>query len=225
MKKNVLAAAFQSSLPLMIGYIPVGITYGLICKNTGLGLWECVSASLFIYAGASQFMLLELLQSGVGAFSIALAVILLNARFFILSTSIGIYLKKMRPSMVPIFAVLLTDESFSYFSFQKDRLTTKFAIPFEIFAYLSWFVGSAVGYLVGEVLPDILQQAMSGALLILFITLLVPSIRSDKRKMKVSFLSMAVFIVFSQIKILPTGWDIVFSILVSSAIGVKIIGD
>lgn len=224
MQKTTLTA-IKSAIPIAIGYIPVGITYGLICKSTGWSFLECVAASALIYGGASQFMLLELLQSGVGVLSAVIAVVLLNARLFIMSTSIGIYLEKLDKKLVPVFAALLTDESFSYFSFRKEKLMTEFAIPFEIFAYLTWVLGSALGFLVGEILPGILQQAMSGALLILFISLLVPSIKNDKSKIAVSMLSMVIFVVFSTMKFLPAGWDIILAILVSSAIGVKLVGD
>lgn len=224
MRKTTFVA-IKSAIPLAIGYIPVGITYGLICKNTGWNFLECIAASALIYGGASQFMLLELFQSGVGVLSAVIAVVLLNARFFIMSTSIGIYLEKLDKKLVPVFATLLTDESFSYFSFRKEKLTTEFAIPFEIFAYLTWVFGSALGFLVGKILPEILQQAMSGALLILFISLLVPSIQKDKSKIAVSMLSMVIFVVFSAMKFLPVGWDIILAILVSSAIGVKLVGD
>ncbi len=51
-----------ASLPIFIGYIPVAVTFGLLAKSTGLTLLETFSFSALVFAGASQFMALQLIQ-------------------------------------------------------------------------------------------------------------------------------------------------------------------
>lgn len=63
-KRNI-GSGILAALPLMLGYIPVAIAYGLLAKNTGLSLIDMVLFSLIVYAGASQFMALDLIIAGV----------------------------------------------------------------------------------------------------------------------------------------------------------------
>ena len=62
---NELHQGILASLPIFIGYIPVAITFGLLAKTTGLTLLESFLFSALVFAGASQFMALQLMSLGV----------------------------------------------------------------------------------------------------------------------------------------------------------------
>ena len=58
LKKNIKEGMISSS-PVIIGYLPVAIAFGLLSKNTGVSLGDTGLFSIIVYAGASQFMALD----------------------------------------------------------------------------------------------------------------------------------------------------------------------
>jgi predicted branched-subunit amino acid permease len=55
------------ALPVMLGYVSIGSAYGLLALRTGLSVWETVGLSVFVFAGAAQFMAVSMFSSGASA--------------------------------------------------------------------------------------------------------------------------------------------------------------
>lgn len=64
MKRKLLKAVLLTTLPVMAGYIAIGIGFGILLKVNGYGLWWAVGMSVFIYAGAMQYVGVSLLSGG-----------------------------------------------------------------------------------------------------------------------------------------------------------------
>ena len=95
----------------MLGYIPIAMAFGLLCKGQNISMLDSTLFSFVFYSGAAQFMAVELLGAGVGMFSIVLSVFLLNLRLFIMSTSLGIHTENVNPKALPAVGFMLTDEA------------------------------------------------------------------------------------------------------------------
>ena len=55
--KNVhFFSGVKAGMPIAIGYFPVALTFGLLAKTTGLSILEATAMSIFVYAGASQYI-------------------------------------------------------------------------------------------------------------------------------------------------------------------------
>lgn len=84
-------------LPVLIGYFSASIPFGLLAKAGGIPLHEAFLFSAIVFAGASQFMALNLLQAGVAAGEIILATFLVNCRHLVMSTVLAARLRENSP--------------------------------------------------------------------------------------------------------------------------------
>ena len=223
MDSNRIKEAIKFSSPIMLGYIPIAMAFGLLCKGQNISMLDSTLFSFVFYSGAAQFMAVELLGAGVGMFSIVLSVFLLNLRLFIMSTSLGIHTQKINPKALPVIGFMLTDEAFSVMSFNKEKLNTEFALAAELGPYLAWGIFTPVGYLIGQLMPKSVQTSLEVGLTAMFIALVVPSIKKSSNGLVVSLIGVVTYAIIFYLKFIPSGWDIILAILLSSFIGLKVI--
>lgn len=104
--------AFLASIPVMAGYIVLGIGFGIILKTKGYGVIWAVLMSLFVYAGSMQYVLVNLLTSGASLITTTLTTLMVNARHLFYGISmIDRYKGAGRKKPYLMFA--LTDETYS----------------------------------------------------------------------------------------------------------------
>lgn len=209
---------FLYGSPLVLGYLPIAMAFGLLAKNTGLSFFGASANSIFVFAGASQFMFLDLVRIGVSPGSIILATFLLNLRHLIMSASLSTKLDNKMKAFVPIIGFGITDETFSVLSFYKEELNLAFVLTVNTMAYFAWVGGTMLGYLVGEIIPQALQTSLGLGLYALFAALLFPSFKTNKSSIFVSFMGVLVYTGIFFSKLLSSGWDIVAGIIISTAI-------
>lgn len=231
--KNQFSAGLQSGLSIAIGYFPVALTFGLLAKTNGLSLIEALAMSMFVYAGASQYIALSLLTAGVAPLLIVTNTFIVNIRHFLMTASLS---EKMHPApkwVKAIYAFGITDETFSMLATsKKGKISTSFAFGVTIIAYGSWVVFTGVGHIIGANLPLFLQHAMSIALYAMFIGLLVPSMKGNRKVVMLASIAAAIhtciYIInyFYEVRtgdvLLSTGWAILIATL-TSAIFVEVI--
>ena len=154
-KSNTAKQAFFTSLPVMAGYLVLGIGFGILLRSAGYGVFWALAMSLFIYAGSMQYVGIGLITGGASILATALTTLMVNARHLFYSISmIGRYQDagKYKPYM--IFA--LTDETYSLLCDGKvpdgaDAGLYRFLV--SLFDHCYWVAGCVAGSLLGTVLP------------------------------------------------------------------------
>jgi 4-azaleucine resistance transporter AzlC len=210
----------KAGFPIVIGYFPIGLAFGILSKTTGITLLESIMFSSIVYAGASQFMALTLIAAGTGPLGIILTTFLVNFRHFLMSASLSGKLQDKKTPLIPLIAFGITDETFSVASFSKEKLSPGFMMGLGIAAYSSWNFGTAMGFLIGSTLPESIQASMGIALYAMFIALLTPM---AKKSIKVASLAILSGIVNTLLKFftsLPPGWGIIIAISLVSVFGI-----
>jgi predicted branched-subunit amino acid permease len=154
----------------------VAITFGILGKTGGLALAPVAAMSLFVFAGASQFMALSLIVSGVAAGQIVLAVFLLNLRHLLFTANLSRKLPTLGGKAAGL-AFGVTDEVFSVAS-GEERLRPRYLLGLELGAWSAWSGGTILGYLAGNLLPAELAAAFGTGLFALFASLAVWQVRS-----------------------------------------------
>lgn len=202
---------------IAIGYAPIAITYGLLAKTTGLTMGETLLLSMVVYAGAAQYIALNLLALGTGAIEIILTTFIVNIRHFLLSASLNEKSRK-EDSMFKkmIYAFGITDETFSVAAVKPGELTAGYMFGLNVTAYGSWVLFSGIGHLFGASLPQILQESMSVALYAMFIGLLVPTLKGSWKLVFLAAIAASFNCIFIMGDILSNGWAIVASALLSA---------
>ncbi|MBE1555044.1 AzlC family ABC transporter permease [Sporosarcina limicola] len=216
MKKSQFLAGLRAGSSIAIGYFPVALTFGLLAKTAGLSIIEATAMSIFVYAGASQYMSLSLIALAVDPILIVLNTFIVNIRHFLMTASLS---EKMQPApkwVKAFYSFGITDESFSVLATSKnDKISTPFAFGVTLIAYGSWVIFTAVGHVIGANLPLFLQAAMAIALYAMFIGLLVPSMKGNRKVVMLAGVAAAIHCVlyFSGFS---AGWSILVATLASS---------
>jgi len=213
-----LIRGIRAAVPILIGYFPTAMAFGLIARTMSLRLMDACSMSLIVFAGASQFMALGLWSSGVAVGQIVIATLLMNFRHFLMSASLS---RRIAPGarLLPLIAFGITDETFAIASARRGELRSGYLIGLESVAYLSWASGTAVGYTLGRVLPDVLQRSLGISLYALFIAILVPAVRRSWRAALIAAGAGLCHLALSRTGLLSPGWNIIVAILVGAGAG------
>lgn len=217
MSSKQFSAGLKAGLSIAIGYFPVALTFGLLAKTTGLSIIEATAMSLFVYAGASQYIALELMSLAVNPVAIIINTFVVNIRHFLMTAALNEKMVAEKRSIKAIYAFGITDESFSVLATQKEKkISTAFAFGVTFIAYASWVGFTAIGHVIGANLPLFLQAAMSIALYAMFVGLLVPSIKGNRKVLLLAGTAAAIQSFFYFTGLLSTGWAILVSTLISA---------
>lgn len=175
--------------------------------------------SLFVYAGAAQYISLSMLQVGVDPILIVMNTFIVNIRHFLMTASLNEKMHRAPKWVKAVYSFGITDESFSVIATQKeDKISTAFAFGVSLIAYGSWVIFTAVGHVIGANLPAFIQAAMSIALYAMFVGLLVPSMKGNRKVVMLAGIAAAIHCFFYFTQLLSTGWAILVSTLASAII-------
>ena len=165
---------FKIALPVILGYFPVAITFGLLASGQGISFGATISLSLFLFAGSAQFVALTFVSLAPFALAqIFLTIWLVNLRHFILSLAYLPHTKEWTSFEKFRFFPFLTDETFAVLTHEESmRTDPKKTFVVAILNYLSWNIGTVIGYFGGELIPDPNLFGLDFALVGLFIAIL-----------------------------------------------------
>ena len=155
MNRQLLRSAFRTSLPVLAGYLFLGIGFGILLRSAGYGALWAFSMSVLMYAGAMQYVGVSLLSGGASLLTAALTTLTVNARHLFYGISM---LSVYRDSGVlkPYLAFSLTDETYSLLCDGHappgvDPDLYRFLV--SLFDHLYWILGCVSGNILGSLLP------------------------------------------------------------------------
>lgn len=166
--------AFKAALPVVVGYIGIGIPCGIVEAQIGLNAWMAFVVSVTFYSGAGQFMIPGLWLAASPASSVVASVSFVNTRQILYSAALSPYVEGAKRWMAFLFSATVTDESFgvNLAKFQEGRWTVGRAALVNLFCMLSWALSNAAGVFVGDAF-SIPSAIASFAMTSIFICLLM----------------------------------------------------
>jgi predicted branched-subunit amino acid permease len=180
--------------------------------------------SFIVFAGASQFVGVNLIALSTNPWEIILTTFILNLRHFLMTASLSLRIDvSLSKTWRFLLAFGVTDETFSVASMQKDQLLSPwFILGLNMLAFTAWNAGTWAGIFLAAGLPSALQASMGIALYTMFIALLVPALKVSRPIFLVVLISVAInsalaWIPFSQE--LSTGWRIIVSTITAALAG------
>lgn len=214
----------KAGTPIAVGYIPIAIAFGLLANSTGLPNYAGILMSLIVFAGASQFVAVNLLAIGSTYWEIILATLILNLRHFLMTASIS---QRIEEGTTKKFMALLsfgiTDESFMVASTRnEEKLSPMFLLGLNLIGFSSWNIGTMIGIFLGTGLPDSIQSSMGIALYAMFIGLLIPSIKKAKPVLVVTLVAVLINSILHWIPLfsgISSGWGIIITTILTALIG------
>ena len=154
MNRKTLSAAFPATVPVLMGYLAIGMAFGLMLQAEGYGVLWAAAMSLTIYAGSGQYLGVSLLASGAPLTQVAFLTLTINFRHLVYGLSM---LEKFRGmGMRKLYMIFsLTDETYALLSSARvpegvEAHDFYFAVALLDQSY--WVAGSVLGSLAGSAL-------------------------------------------------------------------------
>ena len=212
-------SGMRAGIPVIFGFIPVGIAFAIAARQAGFSILETQLMSLSVFAGASQIMSVGMWAEGAGIIAIILATLIINLRHIIMSTCVMNRLSGTSPVARLLLAFGVTDESFAIFtSVEENRATPSFLFGLITVTYSSWNVGTFLGAIGADLLPEALTMAFGVALYAMFIAIITPDVSRNWRLLLLVLL--AALMNFALSLVLDSSWAMVISTLASALVGV-----
>ena len=166
--------AFQAAVPVMLGYVAIGIPCGILCNSIGLGVIQVLLLSVLFYSGAGQFMIPNMYLAASPLASVIASVSLVNTRQMLYAASFAPECKGVSKRLAFFFAATVTDESYgvSTAKFEEGGWSVDRALMVNLFSQSSWTISNVIGVLIGAAVSIPLNIA-SFAMTSIFICLLV----------------------------------------------------
>ena len=179
-RKMDFAAGVQDGIPICLGYIAVSFTFGIMAKNAGLSTWEAVLISLTNLTSAGQFAGLSLITASASYFEMAVTQLIINLRYSLMSCALSQKIDNHYPSFHRfLIAYSVTDEVFGVSVSRPGKITPWYSYGVMALAAPGWTLGTFLGVVSGNILPDRVVSALSVALYGMFIAIIIPPARKN----------------------------------------------
>ena len=165
MKKKIFVSALRHTLPVLTGYLVLGMGFGILMKTNGYGVWWAFAMSLLIYAGSMQYAAVGLLTGGASLLTVALTTLAVNARHLFYGISM-IDAYRGTGAKKPYLIFALTDETYSLVCGGSDP---QYAFYVSLLDHFYWLTGTLLGSLLGSAL-HFNTKGIDFALTALFLT-------------------------------------------------------
>lgn len=200
---NSLKYSFRRSIPIMVGFFPVGAAYGILMANAGYSFVWSGFISLFVYAGSLQMLMISFFQSDMSIFTVIITSLLLNSRHIFYGLS---FIEKFNSyGKWKWFLIYgMPDESYSLLCSYKpiEGVEEKWVHIFSTaLIWIYWIAFSMLGGIVGSHIPFD-TTGIDFALTALFIVILIEQMKGAS-----SILPAAIAFAASVLMILLFGAD------------------
>ncbi len=222
MKKNKFLKGITDGLPICFGYLSVGFAFGIFAVENGLSALQAILISLTNVTSAGQLAAVPIIAGGGTLIELAVTQLIINLRYSLMSVSLSQKMKKSVGLLDKlIIAFVNTDEVFAVASGNKGRVGKSYLYGLIITPYFGWGVGTVMGAVAGDILPQIVISALGIAIYAMFIAIVMPPMKSSKPTTLCVLISVIISCLFRYVPILskvPSGFTIIICAVVSSAI-------
>lgn len=166
---GVIARAFKDTLPVMTGYVVLGLGFGILLSTRGYNFAWALLMCLLIYSGTMQFVAIDLFTSGASLAASGMTSLMVSARHLFYGLSMIERYEKVSGLRKFYMIFALTDETYSLVCESNDE---DYCFWVSLFDHIYWTFGSILGALLGQVLPFD-SRGIDFALTALFVSICV----------------------------------------------------
>ena len=181
-KTSAFLRGLRDGLPIGAGYFAVAFGLGLAAQRVGMSPIQGYLMSFFNHASAGEYAGVAAIRSEATYLATALLILIANARYLLMSTAFS---QKLSPDL-PIFHRILigfgiTDEIFGLGISYPGFIPPLYMYGAFLTSTPLWAAGTAIGIAAGNILPKIAVQALSAAIYGMFIAVIIPPCRTDRK--------------------------------------------
>ena len=174
-KKKAFMEGLRDGVPIGLGYFAVAFSLGIAARNAGLTAFQGFVASMLCVASAGEYALFTMIGAGATYLELAILTLITNARYFLMSCVLS---QRIDPKMKNyhrfLVGAVVTDEIFGITVAREGYLEPAYNYGAILASVPAWAVGTALGILMGNLLPARVVSALSVALYGMFIAIIIP---------------------------------------------------
>ena len=221
--KNAFLQGLRDGVPIALGYFAVAFSLGIAARNAGLTAVQGFIASMLCVASAGEYALFTLIGAGATYLEIALLTLVTNARYFLMSCALS---QRIDPRMKNYHRYLIgaavTDEIFGITIARPGFVEPAYNYGAIAVSVPAWAIGTALGILMGNLLPARVVSALSVALYGMFLAIIIPPAKKSAAVALCVILGFACSWLFGAIDVLaaaltPGTRTILLTVLLSGA--------
>lgn len=180
-KQEAFSKGFRLGIPIGIGYFSVSFAFGMMAVSGGLSPALALLVSMSNVTSAGQFAGVQVISAGGSFVEMALTMLMINARYFLMSLSLSQKVsKKLTTIQRALMSFCVTDEIFAVASMEQEPVTGWYWLGLISIPYIGWSGGTLAGALISGLLPASLQDALGIALYGMFIAIIIPAAKHSK---------------------------------------------
>lgn len=215
--KNGLLAG----IPIALGYLSVSFTFGIIAITYGFTVWEATLISMTNLTSAGQFSGINTMLFPGLWLDMLISQLTINVRYSFMSIALSQRLNKRFSGIWRwILGFFITDEIFAV-AVSQEKVSRSFFAGLSTLPYIGWALGTFLGAVLGNILPENVLAALGLALYGMFIAIVVPVMKEEKAVIIAVIIAAALSTAFSyapMLKNISSGLSISFCAVVSAAI-------
>ena len=181
--KSAYKQGFRDGAPFILVIVPFSMLFGVLATEAGLSIFETLSFSVVVIAGAAQFTALQLMGEDAPTLVVLASALAVNLRMAMYSASLSPHIGGAPLWQRAIAAYCTVDQSYAV-SITKYELTPEMSTREKIFYFFGtvtpaipmWWIFTLVGALIGETIPASL--ALDFAVPITFLAIVAPALRT-----------------------------------------------
>lgn len=209
-------------MPICIGYFSVSFAFGIFACGMGLSVAEAVLISMFNLTSAGQLAAVPIIAGAGSVIELAMTQLVINMRYSLMSVSLSQKLgDSIRTADRFLISFANTDEVFAVASAQKFSVGRKYMYGLTITPFFGWTLGTLLGAVAGNILPELLISALGIAIYAMFIAIVVPAARASLNTALCAALAIALSCAFYYLPYLnriPSGFVITVVAVVTSLV-------
>lgn len=172
--KQAFKKAFPYTIPVLTGYLFIGIAFGVMYAEKGYSFLWAILMSVMVYAGSGQYLAVNFFVPGISFLQVIFLTFMVNVRHIFYGVSLLDKFNRVgKKRWYMIFA--LTDETYSLLcttKIPKGVEEDKFLFAISVLDHGYWILGSAIGAIAGTLLPissEGIEFAMTALFVVIFI--------------------------------------------------------
>ena len=203
----------RDGIPIGLGYFAVSFTFGMMSVAGGLRIIDAVLISFTNLTSAGQFAGLDIIIAGGTYLEMALTQLIINLRYMLMSFSLSQKLVRDEPAVLHLgVAFGITDEIFGVSASQPGRISSFYSFGAMSMGIPGWTLGTLAGAISGNLLPAFVLNALSVAIYGMFLAIIIPASKHDRRVLGAVAAAMAMstlFTVAPVLKNISSGFSII----------------
>lgn len=212
----------QRGLPVGVGYFSVSFGFGAMAVAQGIRALDATLISITNLTSAGQFAGLTLIVASATLWEMVLTQLVINSRYALMSLALSQRMGE-KIGLLPrlLIAFFNTDEIFALAMDRREPLTVPFLLGLGTLPLIGWSLGTLCGALAGSILPQDIRAALGVMLYGMFIAIVVPPAKADRKILAAVALALLFSCLFAwlpMLKVVSPGISIVVCTVAAAGI-------